>query len=171
MCSTTGTMKRHYYHLCRMEPRPSKDGTLIEEGSESAHLLSGCCGCSHALNRRRFLGTSAAATLGFLSPRALADVAAPGKVRIASLMPAGYLTTSFQVYLASRTMVIHQARTTGNLDLDRGCRTQLAGEVCGDIMKLFNHWDAWHRITVYGDLKEPLRELGAALGLTVTEEA
>jgi L-fucose isomerase-like protein len=88
-----------------------------------------------------------------------------------SFMPEGYLTTSFQVYLGSKTMVIHQARTTGNLDLDRGCRTQLAGEVRGDIAKLFNHWDAWHRITVYGDLKEPLGELGRALGLTIVEEA
>jgi len=88
-----------------------------------------------------------------------------------SFMPEGYLTTSFQIYLGSQTMVIHQARTTGNLDLDRGCRTQLAGEVRGDIVKLFHHWDAWHRITLYGDLKEPLAELGRALGLKIIEEA
>ena len=88
-----------------------------------------------------------------------------------SFLPAGYLTTSFQVYLHSRTLVIHQARTTGNLDADRGCRTQLVGEVRGDILKLFNHWDAWHRVTLYGDVKEPLAELGRALGLRVVDEA
>ena len=88
-----------------------------------------------------------------------------------SFMPEGYVTTSFQIYLRSETMVIHQARTTGNLDLDRGCRTQLAGEVQGDIVKLFHHWDAWHRVTLYGDLKEPLAELGRALGLKIVEEA
>ena len=86
-------------------------------------------------------------------------------------MPGDYLTATFQVYLGSKTMVIHQARTTGNLDVDRGCRTQLAGEVRGDIGKLFDHWDAWHRVTLYGDLKEPLSELGRALGLKVVEEA
>jgi L-fucose isomerase-like protein len=88
-----------------------------------------------------------------------------------SFMPAGYLTTSFLVYLASKTMVIHQARTTGNLDADRGCRTQLVGDVRGDIFKLFNHWDSWHRVTLYGDVKEPLAELGRALGLKIVEEA
>ena len=68
-------------------------------------------------------------------------------------------------------MVIHQAQATGNLDIDRGCRTQLVGEVRGDIVKLFNYWDAWHRVTLYGDVKEPLAELGRALGLKIVEEA
>jgi len=88
-----------------------------------------------------------------------------------SLMPPGYMTTSFQIFLDTKTMVLHQARTTGNLGLDRGCRTQLAAEVRGDISKLFNSWRAWHRTTVYGDIKEPLTELAQALGLKVIEEA
>ena len=88
-----------------------------------------------------------------------------------SFMPEDYLTTTFQVYLGAKTMVIHQARTTANLDVDRGCRTQLAGEVRGDIERLFYHWDSWHRVTLYGDVKEPLSELGKALGLKVVEEA
>lgn len=88
-----------------------------------------------------------------------------------SFMPAGYLTTSFLVYLKSKTLVIHQAQAMGNLDVDRGCRTQLVGEVRGDIVKLFNHWDAWHRVTLYGDVREPLAELGRALGLRIVEEA
>jgi hypothetical protein len=33
------------------------------------------------------------------------------------------------------------------------------------------HWQAWHRVTVYGDLKEPLKELAGALKLTFVEEA
>jgi hypothetical protein len=61
----------------------------------------------------------------------------------------------------------------GTLDSERGCRTKLIGEVCGDIGKLFDQWDlfGWHRVTVYGDVKEPLAELGRALGLEVIEEA
>jgi hypothetical protein len=70
-------------------------------------------------------------------------------------------------------MVIHQAKAVGNLDSDRGCRTQLLGEVHGDIGKLFYQWDrfGWHRVTVYGDVKEPLMEFAGALGLEVVLEA
>ncbi len=70
-------------------------------------------------------------------------------------------------------MIVHQAKAVGNLDAPRGCRTQLIGEVRGDIGKLFDQWDlfGWHRVTVYGDVKEPVVELGKALGLTIVEEA
>jgi hypothetical protein len=90
-----------------------------------------------------------------------------------SFLPAGYMTTSFRTNYAAKKMVIHQARALGNLDADRGCRTQLVGEVCGDIGKLFWEWDrfGWHRVTVYGDVKEPLAEFGKALGLQIVEEA
>ncbi|GAF74384.1 unnamed protein product, partial [marine sediment metagenome] len=42
-----------------------------------------------------------------------------------------------------------------------------------DIGKLFPHWDhfGWHRVTVYGDVQEPLIEFGKALGLKIVEEA
>jgi hypothetical protein len=45
--------------------------------------------------------------------------------------------------------------------------------VRGDIGKLFNYWSqfGWHRVTVFGDVKEPLTEFGQALGLEVIEEA
>jgi hypothetical protein len=89
-----------------------------------------------------------------------------------SFLPEGYMTTTFRTNLAQKKMVIHQARAVGNLDIDRGCRTQLVGEVRGDVAKLFREWDrfGWHRVTVYGDIKEPLIELGKALGLEIVEE-
>jgi hypothetical protein len=62
----------------------------------------------------------------------------------------------------------------GNLEADRGCRTQLIGEVRGDMGRLFDGWGAafdWHRVTVYGDVKEPLIEFAKALGLRIIEEA
>jgi hypothetical protein len=92
---------------------------------------------------------------------------------VQSFLPAGYMTTSFRTNFARRMMVIHQAKSVGNLDAPRGCRTQLIGEVRGDIGKLFDQWDlfGWHRVTVFGDIKEPLIEFGKALGLTVVEEA
>jgi len=90
-----------------------------------------------------------------------------------SFLPEGYMTTSFRTSVGRKKMVIHQAKAVGNLDSDRGCRTQLVGEVRGDIGKLFYQWDhfGWHRVTVYGDIQEPLVELAKALGLEVVQEA
>ncbi len=88
-----------------------------------------------------------------------------------SFLPEGYMTTSFQTDFARNQMVIHQAKAVGNLDSERGCRTQLIGEVRGDIGKLFRYWDRWHRVTVYGDVIEPLAEFARGLGLKVIEEA
>ncbi len=90
-----------------------------------------------------------------------------------SLLPQGYMTTTFRTNVAQQKLVLHQAKAVGNLQADRGCRTQLVGEVCGDIGKLFGQWDVfgWHRVTVYGDLKDPLIELAKALRLEVVAEA
>jgi len=90
-----------------------------------------------------------------------------------SFLPSGYMTTSFRTDWQKKKLIIHQAKAVGNLDSEYGCRTQLVAEVCGDIGKLFDQWDrfGWHRITVYGDLKEPLSEFGRALGLEIIEEA
>ena len=46
-------------------------------------------------------------------------------------------------------------------------------EVQGDIGKMFAGWNrfSWHRVTVYGDLQEPLVEFAKALGLEVIVEA
>ncbi len=90
-----------------------------------------------------------------------------------SFLPEGYMTTSFRTSAGRKQMVVHQAKAVGNLDSDRGCRTQLLGEVRGDIGKLFDQWDhfGWHRVTVYGDVKGPLIEFGKALGLEIVEEA
>jgi len=90
-----------------------------------------------------------------------------------SFLPEGYMTTSFRTSIGHKKMVIHQAKAAGNLGADRGCRTQLLGDVRGDIGKLFYQWDVfgWHRVTVYGDIQEPLEEFGKALGLEIVREA
>jgi len=90
-----------------------------------------------------------------------------------SFLPPGYMTTSFRTNWRQKNLIIHQAKAVGNLDSEYGCRTQLVAEVRGDIGKLFDQWDrfGWHRVTVYGDVKEPLSEFGRALGLEIIEEA
>jgi hypothetical protein len=90
-----------------------------------------------------------------------------------SFLPAQYMTTSFRTNVARKQLVIHQAKSLGTLDAERGCRTKLIGEVRGDIGKLFHYWNqfSWHRVTVFGDVQEPLIEFGRALGLDVIVEA
>ena len=63
--------------------------------------------------------------------------------------------------------------TVANVIEDRACRTKLAVEPEGDFETLFTQWDrfGWHRVTVYGDLKEPLFEIAKMLNWKVTEEA
>jgi len=44
--------------------------------------------------------------------------------------------------------------------------------VMGDVDRLLNGWrHGWHRVTFYGDLKEPVAELAKALGVELIEEA
>jgi hypothetical protein len=90
-----------------------------------------------------------------------------------SFLPEGYMTTSFRTNAGRKQLIIHQAKAVGNLVSERGCRTKLVAEVRGDIGKLFDQWDqfGWHRVTVYGDVQEPLAEFGKALGLEVIQEA
>ena len=90
-----------------------------------------------------------------------------------SLLPADYMTTTFRTSFGRKQMIIHQAKSVGTIETERGCRTKLVAEVSGDIGKLFDQWDqfGWHRVTVYGDVKEPLSEFGKALGLEIIEEA
>ena len=52
------------------------------------------------------------------------------------------------------------------------CHTKLVAEPVGDMEKLFTMWGkwGWHRVTAYGDLKEPLVELAEAMNYKVIWE-
>ena len=92
---------------------------------------------------------------------------------VESFLPPGYMTTTFRTNVGRKQLILHQAKAVGTLETERGCRTKLAAEVRGDIGKLFDQWDqfGWHRVTVYGDVREPLAEFGKALGLEIIDEA
>ncbi len=92
---------------------------------------------------------------------------------VRSLMPEGYMTTTLELGPERKTILLHQGKSVGNSLEDRACRTKLCVEPVGDIEKLFRQWDqwGWHRVTAYGDLKEPVFALADALGWTVLEEA
>jgi hypothetical protein len=92
---------------------------------------------------------------------------------IRSLMPLGYMTTTLEVSLGRKQMIFHQGKSVENIDEDMACRTKLAAEVKGDVDKLMNYWDqwGWHRVTFYGDLKQPAQQIAKALRLEFIEEA
>jgi hypothetical protein len=92
---------------------------------------------------------------------------------VQSILPVNYLTTTLEIKNDEKEILFHQAVAVDNDPDDRACRTKLCAEPVGDIEKLFTMWDqwGWHRVTFYGDLKEPVLSLASALGWKVIEEA
>jgi hypothetical protein len=92
---------------------------------------------------------------------------------VRSILPLGYMTTTLEIEQSRKTILLHQGKAVENDPDDRACRTKLAVEPVGDIEKLFGQWDqwGWHRVTCYGELKEPVYALADAMGYEVLEEA
>jgi hypothetical protein len=92
---------------------------------------------------------------------------------VRSLLPLGYMTTTGELAPEWQEILFHQGRSVENVIEDRACRTKLAVEPIGDFEKLFTEWDrwGWHRVTVYGDLKEAVFALADNLGWKIVQEA
>ncbi len=92
---------------------------------------------------------------------------------VRSILPLGYMTTTLEIHPIRREILCHRGVAVENPWVDRGCRTKLAVEVLGDFDPMYTFWDqyGWHRVTVYGDLWEPLQELAAALKFKFVPEA
>ncbi len=92
---------------------------------------------------------------------------------VRSILPLGYMTTTVEFSHDRKELLFHQGKAVENDPDDRACRTKLGVEPVGDIEKLFTMWDhwGWHRVTYYGDLKEPVFGLADALGYKIIEEA
>ena len=90
-----------------------------------------------------------------------------------STLPSGYMTTTLEMHPGKKEILFHQAKAVDNSTEDRACRTKLAAVPVGDFEKLFTEWSrwGWHRVTYYGDLKEPVFALANALDWKVVEEA
>jgi hypothetical protein len=88
-------------------------------------------------------------------------------------LPLGYMTTTLEMHPGRKQILFHQAKTVANSTEDRACRTKIAGVPVGDFEKLFTEWGdwGWHRVTYYGDLKQPVFALADTLGWKVVEEA
>ena len=92
---------------------------------------------------------------------------------VRSILPTDYLTTTLEIDPDKKEILLHQAKSIANDPDDRACRTKLCAEPLGDMEKLFTMWDqwGWHRVTYYGDLKEPAYALADTIGWKVVEEA
>jgi len=92
---------------------------------------------------------------------------------VRSILPVNYLTTTLEINDARKEILFHQAVALHNDPDDRACRTKLCAEPIGDFEKLFTFWDkwGWHRVTFYGDLKEPVYAMADFLGWKVIKEA
>jgi hypothetical protein len=92
---------------------------------------------------------------------------------VRSLLPTRMMTTTLKLDAGRKEILFHQGVAVENDPDDRACRTKICAEPAGDIEKLFTMWDQWkwHRVTFYGDLKQPVYALGEALGYKVLEEA
>ena len=92
---------------------------------------------------------------------------------VRSILPLDYMTTTLELAPERKEILFHQGKAVANDPDDRACRTKLCAEPVGDIEKLFTEWDqwGWHRVTFYGDLKEPVFALADAMGYKVLEEA
>ena len=92
---------------------------------------------------------------------------------VQSILPVNYMTTTLEVNDSRKEILMHRAVSLDNDPDDRACRTKLSAEPVGDIEKLFTMWGnwGWHRVTFYGDLKEPVYALADATGWNVIEEA
>jgi hypothetical protein len=92
---------------------------------------------------------------------------------VRSWLPVDRLTTTLEFDASRKQILFHRAVAVANDPDDRACRTKLCATPVGDIERLFTMWDqwGWHRVTFYGDLKEPIYALAEASGWKVVEEA
>jgi len=91
---------------------------------------------------------------------------------VRSVLPLGYMTTTLEILPDKKEILFHQGVAVDNDTDDRACRTKLCVEPLGDMEKLFTEWDrwGWHRVTFYGDLKEPVYTLADDMGWKVVNE-
>ena len=123
---------------------------------------------AHCVATNRPFGPSGAANPYII--RSHAEDRAGASVQ--SLLPVGKTITSIKISVENRIITIHTARTVGNINDDKACRTKLAAEV--DAQKVLDNYHfeltGWHRVTVYGDYRRDFCNLARLYGLRLIEE-
>jgi len=87
-------------------------------------------------------------------------------------LPKGYPLTTVKLNILDKKLAIHQAKSVGNIEEERACRTKLAAEA--NVRNILENWDfrtfGWHRVTFYGDFREDFCNLATLLGFKIVEE-
>jgi hypothetical protein len=60
---------------------------------------------------------------------------------VRSIMPLGAMTTTLRFSPGKKQAIVRRAKTLGNVDDERSCRSKLAAELQGDMQKLWSEWD------------------------------
>ncbi len=91
---------------------------------------------------------------------------------VQTLLPLNKTVTTIALASTQRMLALHTARTVGNIDDEKACRTKLAAEVDTDLL-LANYrfvTFGWHQVTCYGDHRRELGELARLYGLRLFEQ-
>ena len=88
------------------------------------------------------------------------------------ILPPNEMVTTVKFNVLERKMAIHQGRTIGNVDEERACRTKLVVET--NAKKILENYRyplfGWHRVTIYGDFRDDLKDLAKLIGFEIVEE-
>lgn len=91
---------------------------------------------------------------------------------VQSLLPLGHTVTTLKVSAQHKAFAIHTGRSVANVEDDKACRTKLAAEV--DARRVLENYHdeifSWHRVTCYGDYRQPFIDLAKLYGLEIFEE-
>jgi len=86
-------------------------------------------------------------------------------------MPVNETVTAVGLAIEERKLTVHTAEALSNEFSEHACATKLIGKT--NTKALIKNWErrsGWHRVVVYGDWREPLRELASLLRLKFIEE-
>ena len=120
---------------------------------------------AHCVSTNRVFGPK-----GKANPYIIRSHAEDGKgASVQSLMPSGEAVTSLEIDIATKRMVVHTGQTTRNIEEPKACRTKLAAKA--NVKTILDNWDMnWHRVTVYGDWRQPVLGLARLLGIASAVE-
>jgi len=86
-------------------------------------------------------------------------------------MPVGESVTVLAFNPLKAELSLHEAKATNNIYWKQLCATKLVAE--GNAKKVASNWSAgsgYHRVLLYGDLRQEVKEFASLMGLKVVEE-
>ena len=139
--------------------RPGYVSDPVIDTSKSEIIYAHCVSTNHVYGPN-----------GEANPYIIRSHAEDGKgASVQSLMPANQNVTTAKFELGTKRFVIHSARTVGNSNEPKACRTKLAAKSNAD--NILANWDfGWHRVTVYGDYRKQCLNLARLYGYAAVEE-